>query len=165
MKNRIMPLAWIMALLLMAGCGGGGETSPAEKETGSMVPGDTLATVSAEEAVPAAVPAAAQVETVATEVMESVPVEVAPEVEAPVGVPQTGPYSLQLGSFLVTAHADDLAARIRQLGYEATVEAGLVRGQYFNRVFVRGLPDRAAARKLGTELRDRLDLDYLILRK
>ena len=76
-----------------------------------------------------------------------------------------GDYSLQVGSFRDQANARARADKLRELGHQASVEPALVKGQQYHRVFVRGLSSRSEAEKLGEDLRARLGMDYLVLRR
>lgn len=76
-----------------------------------------------------------------------------------------GSYSLQLGSFGKIEGAERRVAALRTLGYAPVIETATVTGQTYHRVFLRGLPDQAAAEALGEQLRSEMGITYLIRRR
>jgi cell division septation protein DedD len=87
--------------------------------------------------------------------------EIQNEISTPV---PGGLYSVQLGSFRKVDNALQLAGKISDAGYPATVEEALVHGETYHRVFVRGLGSGAEAENLGEELSRQLGISYLVLR-
>lgn len=77
----------------------------------------------------------------------------------------TGVYGLQLGSFRDVSRADQLVARLRELGQRPVIETAEVSGQIWHRVCLWGLPDKAAAVRLGERLQSELKTEYLVRRK
>ena len=176
----------LVALLLVAGCGGGDkEEAPPTPATRSMVPAGTDTT----QAAPGdSTLAATGLDEMADPVGD--PMDAAVAQDSPATSPRVqetlttgsatppakarttaqpavsgGDFSLQVGSFQERSNADNLAARIKNLGHTARVESAVVSGVTYHRVFVRGLADRTAAENLGEELRAQLGINYLVLRK
>ncbi len=168
----------LVAALFLGGCGSGDDPPPEQSSRqGRLVPAN-LDTLIAETG--ADRPADPVTETppmmenggeeevvmpvtenpVAEAVTQSPPV--VREVTKPAG---QGTYSVQLGSCTVPGNAEALAAKVRLQGHSPVVEAALVKGRTYHRVFVRGLASRADAENLGEELRESLGINYLVLSK
>lgn len=179
----LMSALLVFALVLIVGCGGGGDKEQVEAERPhSLVPAalDSL-TASAEAradslnaltggALPEQVgdpmaehPSAAVKVVPSQETLKpvtSAPARTVTRPKAPAG----GSYSLQLGSFRQAGNAASLADQVKALGHTAVVESAEVGGILYHRVFVRGLPDRTRAENLGEELRAGLGISYLVLK-
>ncbi len=189
-RGPLIPSVLLVVPVLLAGCGGGDKEEQAVVEKPhSMVPAnlDTLIRETGVDTMAAgadAVVAAPEM----TEIPEApasegdptvAPAAPAPEDRpvtgtgpapaAPAAVPRSsaaggGAYSLQLGSFRRLANAEQLADRVRELGYPARLEEAEVGGLTYHRVFIRGLDSRVAAESLGEELHSGLGIDYLVRR-
>ncbi|MEE4361099.1 MAG: SPOR domain-containing protein [Pseudomonadales bacterium] len=78
------------------------------------------------------------------------------------GVPLA--WSLQLASFEDEANARALRAQLIEDGYEAYLTTSRVEGRPLHRVAVGPRIERASIERLRTELKDRYDLDGLVVR-
>jgi cell division septation protein DedD len=177
-----MVVAGLVTVLFLGGCGSGDDTPPEQSSRqGSLVPAN-LDTLIAEtgadrplDQVEESTQLMAEEEDLQGEEDVTTPTAEQPVAEAVTQSPPVvrevvtpagqGTYSVQLGSFSVPANAEALAAKVRQQGRSAVVEAALVKGRTYHRVFVRGLASRADAENLGEELRESLGINYLVLSK
>lgn len=183
MLARYVAALLVTGLVLVAGCGGGGDKEqPEAAKPHSLVPAaldsltataearaDSLNALTSEMEEPIGDPVvqepSAAVKIVpAQETLkasgQTAPAKTVTRQPAPAG----GAFSLQLGSFRQAANAASLAAQVKALGYPAVVESAEVGGMLYHRVFVRGLGDRARAENLGEELRAGLGINYLVLK-
>ncbi len=152
----------IMALLALAGCGGDKEEPQPDRQSSGLVP----AAVDTAMDEPVGDPMADAPETRVTETLTATGQAAPPKARTtPAPTAPGGDFSLQVGSFRQQENAGKLAAQVQELGYKARVETAVVGGLTYHRVFVRGLADRTEAENLGEELRSRLGINYLVLRK
>ncbi len=180
-------LLLMVALVLLAGCGGDDEAeAPAEKTSRAMVPGsaDTMAADLPQEASGMAETAVDEAGTSLTggvneaaardgaSLQAAAPTEqqkVENAAQSTYQPPQVangdGLFSLQLGSFRSAENAEAEAARITALGYTPVLEFASLGGQTYHRVVLRGLADRDEAERLGEEIRSQLGITYLIRQK
>ncbi len=181
-KKILLVLVLLVAVpaLVLVGCSGKEETPPADNthQTPALVPGSVgqghepevvEPTVEAPREVSepqAGIPEEPQTRQPAPVVKK---IESSPEkpilLTQPPVVFNGGLHSLQLGSFRVSAVAEEKATQLQDLGYPATVEQAEVRGLIYYRVLIRGLADRQSAKMLGEELHSSLGFSYLIKRK
>jgi DedD protein len=169
----------IMALLALAGCGGDKEEPQPDRQSSGLVPAAVDTASRAAEAdtgaagpvgdemdEPVGDPMADAPETRVTETLTATGQAAPPKARTtPAPTAPGGDFSLQVGSFRQQENAGKLAAQVQELGYKARVETAVVGGLTYHRVFVRGLADRTEAENLGEELRSRLGINYLVLRK
>ena len=76
----------------------------------------------------------------------------------------TGTYSLQLGSFTNLGNARLQADRIKALGYSPVIEETVLAGETYHRVMLPKVGDMAEASRLGELIRSELDIAYLVRR-
>ncbi len=175
-------LASLLALLALAGCGGGED--PPDRE--QLVPkGMRRTTVTAQDAghhvttatettAPvAALPEAGSPEVAVTLEPPAVEpaAETAPDVEpasvapspaedAPAATP--GTWTVQAGAFTRAETAAGVVDKLRGAGIAAAVETADVGGTTYRRVVVNGLADRAAAEALAARLKAEFALNALV---
>lgn len=73
-------------------------------------------------------------------------------------------YSLQLGSFTNLGNARQQADRIKALGYAPVIEKTVLAGETYHRVMLPKVGDMAEASRLGELIRSELDIAYLVRR-
>jgi cell division septation protein DedD len=76
---------------------------------------------------------------------------------------QSGPWTVQLGSYAEQKVAANLAKRLRDKGYDAYVTATMVKGKELHRVRVGHLAQRADAEKLRDTLKAAEKLDRSVV--
>jgi DedD protein len=180
-------LLLILALSLLAGCGGKDEAeAPAEETSRAMVPaardqpdstvGEGLATYpetatgaegtsNAGGVQNADGPAGATLQASKSVATPPTAAEVEKSTQAPQVVESAGTFSLQLGSFRSAENARAEVERITALGHSPVVEVASLGGQTYHRVVLRGLADRNEAERLGENIRSQLGITYLIRQK
>jgi DedD protein len=186
-SRAAMALLLILALSLLAGCGGKDEAeAPAEETSRAMVPaasdrpdstvGEGLATYpeTATEAggtsnaggvQDADGSAGATLQASKSVATQRAVAEAEKSTQAPQVVESAGTISLQLGSFRSAENARAEVKRIAALGHLPVVEVASLGGQTYHRVVLRGLADRNEAERLGENIRSQLGITYLIRQK
>jgi len=162
---------WALLLGLplgLAACGGGDETPPPPPKAlvpsalQDTAPADSLPAVADTAEVPMIMETQAAAEPDRTPpppppVMKETPPKTSVSAN-------TGPFSLQLGSFRTEANADKRMSEIKELGYNPAVEKADIGGTAYFRVVLRGLETQEKAGAIGEKIRTALDIEYLVRR-
>lgn len=180
-------LASLLALLALAGCGGGEDppdreqlvpkgmrrTTVTAQDAGNRDAGNRVATAT-ESTTPVAAPPEAEpakADTPAIEIAPEPPAVAAPDADpasiapspaevAPAATP--GTWTVQAGAFTRAETAAGVVDKLRGAGIAAAVETADVGGTTYRRVVVNGLADRAAADALAARLKAEFALNALV---
>jgi cell division septation protein DedD len=83
---------------------------------------------------------------------------------APSATPPAGRYTVQVGTFTVTANADSLAQRLQGSGFQAyTVDWTDSSNRSWRAVRVGGFPDPAAAKREAEQLKSKMGLNPVVV--